>query len=146
MRSWTALVMVAACGPELPIPREPMPIHWVRRDSHGNYEKGGAALDGFTCGERYQAAVAGVPEALDEMRACARLRTAYGILMPGSLVLPLATSFAFDGMTRRDRAVQITGLAVGVAAFLVGFVLVSPLETEHEKRAIRLYNDRVLPR
>ena len=146
MRLWTAFVLVAACGPELPIPSEPMPIHWVRRDSHGYYEKGGAVLDGFTCGERYQAAVAEVPEAVDEMRACARLRTAYGILMPSSLMLPLATSFAFDGMTRHGRDIQITSLAVGVAAFLVGFVLVSPLETEHEKRAIRLYNARILAR
>ncbi len=143
MRVWFAIAMLAACGPELPVPREPMPIDWVVEGRRGHYEKGGAELDGFTCGERYQEAVAGVPEALDEMQTCAHYNTAYGILMGSFVALPLgglAASMAFDGTTRKD--IQLGGLLTGIAAFAVGFALV-PFEREHRRRAVRLYNAAV---
>lgn len=140
---WLMNAMLAACGPELPVPLDPMHVDWVHEGRHGHYEKGGAVLDGWTCGERYQAAVAGVPEALDEMRSCSRFNTAYGILMGSFVVLPLgglAASTAFDGSMRRD--IQLTGLLTGFAAFAIGYALV-PFEIEHEKRAVQLYNARV---
>ncbi len=143
MRVWFVVAMLAACGPELPVPREPMHIDWVAEGRSGHYEKGGAVLDGYTCGERYQDAVAGVPEALDEMQTCSHYNTAYGVLMSSFVVLPLgglATSMAFDGTTRRD--IRWGGFVTGLAAFAVGFALV-PFEREHRRRAVRLYNAAV---
>ena len=107
------------------VPTERMPITWARTGGgHGHYEKGGVDLSGLTCGEQYQRAVAGVPEAEDAMRGCERSTKAYGWLMTGFIVLPAASlgvGLAVDGPARGD--VIATGIALGVVSFAVGVIM-----------------------
>jgi hypothetical protein len=148
MRVALVLVGLAACSSGWLVPTEPMPVTWrhVPHSRHGYYEKGGVELDGWTCGEQYQRAVAGVPEAVAEMESCSHYNTAYGLLMSG-FVLGVATSFGawlspLDPSVKRD--VAYGGFVTGLTSFLVGYALV-PFEIDHMKRAIRIYDQRVGP-
>ncbi|HEX4451383.1 MAG TPA: hypothetical protein VH143_10960 [Kofleriaceae bacterium] len=49
------LVALASCTVALPVPLDPSPI--TKGAGKRPYEKAGVPLDGFTCGEKYQAAV-----------------------------------------------------------------------------------------
>ena len=112
-----------------------MPIEYVGR---GNLEKGGVAIDGFTCGEKYQAAVSGVREAETEVRACWQANVVYGAGILGALAfVPITIVTAREG---GPHALVDTEAGVAVGMFLVGYVA-AWIAGNHLNRAIRVYND-----
>jgi hypothetical protein len=130
------LVALTACAGTLPS-TEPMTIHWVGR---GHLEKGGAPLDGFTCGEKYQAAVTGVPDAEREMRACWQANAIYGGGILGWLVLmPITIATAREGGPRA--LVDVEGGAIATS-FLIGYIA-AIIAGRHLNRAIDIYNAAV---
>ncbi len=131
-----ALTLVA-CGPALQVPSDREPIEHVGR---GKLEKGGVPLDGFTCGETYETAVAGVREAETEMRACWQANVLYGGGILGSLVLaPVALVTAHDG---GSHALVDTELGAMATSFLVGYIA-AWLAGHQMNRAIHVYNAAV---
>jgi hypothetical protein len=130
------LVALTACVGSLP-PTDRMPIEHVGR---GNLEKGGVAIDGFTCGEKYQAAVSGVPDAEREIRACWQANATYGLGILGSLVLaPVALVTDHEG---GSHALVDAELGAVAASFLVGYIAAF-VAGHHLNRAITIYNAAV---
>lgn len=137
----TSFALASGCSGPL-VTTERFPIEWVRTDSrHGHFEKGGIALDGWTCGEQYERAVAGVPAAEDLIESCSRSNTAYGVLMSAFAVLPI-TGFGI-GLVTSDHATRDvvigTGVGLGLAAFAVGLVMGYRANTT-VREAVHVYN------
>ncbi|HEY1547852.1 MAG TPA: hypothetical protein VGG28_08530 [Kofleriaceae bacterium] len=131
-----ALVALAACVDAMPT-TERMPIEYVGR---GSLEKGGVAVDGFTCGETYSAAVTGVPEAEREIRACWQANVVYGAGILGSLALvPVAITTAHEGGPRALVDVEVGAIAT---SFLIGYVA-AWIAGNHLNNAIHVYNRAV---
>jgi hypothetical protein len=130
------LVALAACAGTLPS-TDRMTIHWVGR---GHLEKGGEPLDGFTCGEKYQVAVTGVPDAEREMRACWQANAIYGGGILGWLVLmPITIATAREGGPRALVDVEAGAIAT---SFLIGYIAAF-IAGNHLNRAIDVYNAAV---
>jgi hypothetical protein len=130
------LVALAACVGTLP-PTERMTIHWV---GHGHLDKGGEPLDGFTCGEKYQTAVTGVPDAEREMRACWQANAISGGGFLGALVLvPITIETARDGGSRTLVDIEAGAIAT---SFLIGYIAAF-IAGDHLIRAIDVYNAAV---
>ncbi|HEY3805054.1 MAG TPA: hypothetical protein VGL61_20730 [Kofleriaceae bacterium] len=125
------------CAVTFPIPTARMPIHYVGR---GNLRKGGAALDGFTCGERYEDAVSGVPAAEAEMRACWKANVVYGLGI-GLALVAVPGAFVTEHYGGSRTAV---GAEAGFAAasFLVGYIAAF-VAGHHLNRAIDIYNEAI---
>jgi hypothetical protein len=144
VRATPALLILASCAVEVPTQR--MRIEW-HGGRHGAYQKGGVQIEGWTCGEQYQRAVTGVPEAEAMMARCARHNAAYGALLSGFVVLPLAglgvgELFVHDAHTRD--VVLGTGVIVGLSSFALGLVM--GYESGVELReAVQLYNGAGAP-
>ena len=135
IRCLFALSLVA-CS-QLPVPTEPMPLTYVGR---GHLEKGGVPLDGFTCGDRYAAAVTGDTEAEAEIATCGRYNEYYGAGMIGAIGLSTGALIGGDvGLSRTG--VEIT-LAVAATSFLVGYVSAF-VSGHHLNEGVRIYNEHV---
>ena len=141
MRRIAVLVIasqLAACAGAL-VPTERVHINRAGTWRHRSYEKGGVALDGWTCGEQYQRAVAGVPEAEALMHDCAGDTQLYGGLMSGFILAPglgAAAGELFD--SGRARLFDI-GAFVGVASFAAA-LLFGVRAAEERDDAVRAYN------
>jgi hypothetical protein len=128
------LVALTACLGPMP-PTERMPIDYVGR---GNLEKGGVAVDGFTCGEKYKAAVSGVREAETEMQACWQANVVYGAGILGALAfVPITIVTAREG---GPHALVDTEVGVIAASVVVGYIA-AWIAGHHLNRAIHTYND-----
>ena len=130
------VVLLAGCGPMLPVPMAPMPLDDV---GHGHLEKGGVPVSGMTCGEQFERAVAGVRDAEDDMHACwdADVVAAGGAI--GALVLgPTAIVSAHEG---DHRAAEIEAGAT-MASLLIS-VVAAFVVMHYENRAVRTYNDSI---
>jgi len=137
-----AFVCFAACGGAL-VPIEPMPIEWVSSGRHGAYEKGGITIDGWNCGEAYQRAVTGVPEAEALMRECSSYIKAYGALMTGFVVLPIgsiAGGAPIDDHGTRDAVIGV-GVGLALTSFALGLVM-GHVATTKRAEAVHIYNAR----
>ncbi len=75
--------------------------------------KGGVALSGRNCGEAYQRAVTGVPEAAALMRERSSYMTAYGALISSVPVLPIGSLAAGDAFADHGTRDAVIGAASG---------------------------------
>ena len=131
--------LACGCGGDL-MPTERMRIEWVQHGRHGHYEKAGIPLDGSTCGEQYQRAVAGVPPAEELMQRCSDHNAAYGVLMTSFVVVPLTSLLVGFELDSHPREIVIgSGLVVGLASFLVG-VWMGYLGGQELHDAVHLYD------
>ena len=118
MRLAVALLLLTACTVPL-VSTERAHLSWHHR---GRLEKLGVSVEGYTCGEQYMRAVAGVPEAEDLMRRCHRANTVYGYGMLGFLVAPAVGGVvAWQTDVSAKTAIPVS-LGVGAVSFMVGFV------------------------
>jgi hypothetical protein len=127
------LALLVGCA-ELPVPTDREPINWVGR---GNLEKGGVAIDGLTCGERYSAAVAGAPAAEDEMATCRMANIVYGSAMLGAIAAGTVTVATGASGSRAE-----LGAGIALTSFAIGFVAAT-VAGDHLKRAVHAYNATV---
>jgi hypothetical protein len=134
MRNVVLAWMVLAGCAELPVPTDREPIEWV---GHGHLAKGGVGLDGFTCGERYAAAVQGAPEAEDEIATCRAANIVYGSAILGAIAAGTTTiaTGASGSHAELGAGVVLTSLVIGYAAAL--------LAGHHLNRAVDAYNATV---
>ena len=112
--------LAPACA-DMPMPAETMHIDWVREGKSGHYEKAGAYLDGWTCGERYHLAVTGDPEAEALMDDCSRDNAVYGAGMSTFVVAPLVGAGLGELAGNTGRGFTV-GVGLGVTAFVIGIV------------------------
>jgi hypothetical protein len=123
MRHVAVFLAVAACTIPI-VPTERLPIRWVQHGRHGGYEKGGVELAGTTCGEQFQRAVSGVPEAEAMMARCHTGTMVYAAGMLGFLVLPgaAAATYVLTGSGTVHDAAFPVGFSLGMLAFGVGYI------------------------
>ena len=113
---------------------------------HHHWEKNGISLDenklNDKCGEEFQIAVTGVPEAERKARSCSHDLTTSILLYPLSIVTLVSTSTAANEMPRGVARDVTTGaeLAVGLSLLVAAVVLVFRSGNE-ESDAVQIYND-----
>lgn len=140
MRLYAAALALAGCAGTFDVPTSRMPITWQREGRHGHWDKGGVHLQGWTCGEQYRRAVAGVPEAEAEITDCRHSVALYGAMMSVFVLAPLAGIGASEAIDHKvDGAWFDGGIGIGGAAFLVGFAAAFAAISQQDQ-AIDIYN------